>query len=618
MRYQNIPKLAHVGGLAVVLVGGLALAACTSGGGGNSMTGDDPAPAVVQESGAVMLPSVPEGDAYAVAAGHVRDRSRRFRRQRGVTFTCAEGAPCVVTVVKDGTYTTSSGDVIVALTTAAKDQIAEMVKEETEAATPRTVDLPALANNLPEGYELKPGTYEIAAGESSTPMETGGIEFMCMAGSYDCTVTVAEDGSITATGGMVTANVTDAARQHIPMTVELPAAMIPVGFEFEAAHITGHNIKAGEYKVVGGYKFMCASDGANCIVTIMVSGTSYAATSLGGAVTAAVSDDAQKEINRIADAGDVELRDRAVGVSQAIVADRGNARDAEPTVRAVMIARSAGATPTVSIAGFTAGDAPMTVAGWHGATLAKMSELVTVYTNIEAQVRKPFSTVHMDAVDGVLPLLAAHFNNNAWIDSKNFPQPKVSGAGNRQWSYGPRRRRSRETGIVHRLLQRRLRRVHVRRRSLHRYSSRRRGRRGLHARGGRHLDLRARAQKADRLDGGHGPRALRVVDGHTRERERGRRLRLRTPDLLRRPGPGRPMTSPVSLGRRPTQARRPGSTPSRPTRAASSPPGTAEPSRRPPRSRRTSERAELLTTPSRGVSPSSTAPPVAWRGGLSL
>ena len=53
MRYQNIPKLAHVGGLAVVLVGGLALAACTSGGGGNSITGDDamgqPAPAVVQE-----------------------------------------------------------------------------------------------------------------------------------------------------------------------------------------------------------------------------------------------------------------------------------------------------------------------------------------------------------------------------------------------------------------------------------------------------------------------------------------------------------------------------------------------------------------------------------------
>ena len=47
------------------------------------------------------------------------------------------------------------------------------------------------------------GMAEIAAGESAT---IGEITFTCAAGGDDCTVTVAADGSATATGGMVTAD----------------------------------------------------------------------------------------------------------------------------------------------------------------------------------------------------------------------------------------------------------------------------------------------------------------------------------------------------------------------------------------------------------------------------
>ncbi len=61
------------------------------------------------------------------------------------------------------------------------------------------VDLTGVADDAARAA----GMEEIAAGESAT---IGEITFTCAAGGPDCTVTVAADGSATATGGMVTAD----------------------------------------------------------------------------------------------------------------------------------------------------------------------------------------------------------------------------------------------------------------------------------------------------------------------------------------------------------------------------------------------------------------------------
>ena len=67
---------------------------------------------------------------------------------------------------------------------------------------PTTVALTEVTTD-DEGYMApEAGTIEIEAGMSAT---SGTVTFMCAAGGDDCTVTVADDGTVTSTGGTVTA-----------------------------------------------------------------------------------------------------------------------------------------------------------------------------------------------------------------------------------------------------------------------------------------------------------------------------------------------------------------------------------------------------------------------------
>ena len=73
-------------------------------------------------------------------------------------------------------------------------------------ATPLPMPIPVSLTDVTtdgEGYMApEAGSIEIAAGGSAT---SGDVTFICTAGGDDCTVTVTDDGTITSTGGMVTA-----------------------------------------------------------------------------------------------------------------------------------------------------------------------------------------------------------------------------------------------------------------------------------------------------------------------------------------------------------------------------------------------------------------------------
>ena len=69
------------------------------------------------------------------------------------------------------------------------------------------------ADNMPVA-----GTTTIAAGATHT---SGGVTFLCAEGGEDCVVTVADDGSVEATGGMVTASLTAAAMMQVAEAKEM-------------------------------------------------------------------------------------------------------------------------------------------------------------------------------------------------------------------------------------------------------------------------------------------------------------------------------------------------------------------------------------------------------------
>ena len=79
------------------------------------------------------------------------------------------------------------------------------------APTPVAVTVPDAmyldADNMPTA-----GSMTIAAGMTGT---SGGVTFLCAEGGEACEVTVADDGSVTATGGTVTASLTAAAMTQV-------------------------------------------------------------------------------------------------------------------------------------------------------------------------------------------------------------------------------------------------------------------------------------------------------------------------------------------------------------------------------------------------------------------
>ena len=72
---------------------------------------------------------------------------------------------------------------------------------------PGRAPAPVDVSDVTPGYMAGADTLEITAGQS---VVHGDIEFTCMAGGDDCTVTIAADGTATSTGGTVTAMNSDA------------------------------------------------------------------------------------------------------------------------------------------------------------------------------------------------------------------------------------------------------------------------------------------------------------------------------------------------------------------------------------------------------------------------
>ena len=85
------------------------------------------------------------------------------------------------------------------------------------------------------------GSTTIAAGATHT---SGGVTFLCAEGGDACEVTVAEDGSVTATGGMVTASLTAAAMMQV---AEAKAAKAD---DEEAARLVRRNRAIGEDRAI--------------------------------------------------------------------------------------------------------------------------------------------------------------------------------------------------------------------------------------------------------------------------------------------------------------------------------------------------------------------------------
>ena len=87
------------------------------------------------------------------------------------------------------------------------------------APTPVAVTVPD-AMYLDAANAPMAGSMTIMAGMTGT---SGGVTFLCAAGGEDCEVTVADDGSVTATGGMVTASLTADAMEQVADAKQMKA-----------------------------------------------------------------------------------------------------------------------------------------------------------------------------------------------------------------------------------------------------------------------------------------------------------------------------------------------------------------------------------------------------------
>ena len=118
------------------------------------------------------------------------------------TFTCLSADGCSVAVADD--VVTTSGDIaVVSLDGTDADVGAHILPQVVaaiaagEAPKPVAVDLAAVT----AGHEIAAGTVEIPAGGT---VDHGDVALTC-SGDEACTVTVADDGTVTSLGGTVTA-----------------------------------------------------------------------------------------------------------------------------------------------------------------------------------------------------------------------------------------------------------------------------------------------------------------------------------------------------------------------------------------------------------------------------
>ena len=199
----------------LVLVASLFLLLAGCGGGGGSSSDDDVQPPPVtmpdpetHEVDISALPTeyntIPEGT-YEIESGTTMDVGDH------VTISCPAGdmgCSVEVTVTEttgdDGVtvtttaVTSTGGAATIASSQAVIDKI-EMARLDGLRAMTHDVDM----GDIAEGYGPTPGTYDIVPGEMA---DAGNVDFSCsMAAEVNCMVIVADDGSVTNTGGMASA-----------------------------------------------------------------------------------------------------------------------------------------------------------------------------------------------------------------------------------------------------------------------------------------------------------------------------------------------------------------------------------------------------------------------------
>ena len=114
--------------------------------------------------------------------------------------------------------------------------------DDTPVVTPEPMPTPVAVTVPDAGYldaDNMPmaGMLMIAAGMTGT---SGGVTFLCAAGGDDCEVTIADDGSVEATGGTVTASLTADAMTQVMTAKEMKAD------DEEAARLVRRNRAIGE------------------------------------------------------------------------------------------------------------------------------------------------------------------------------------------------------------------------------------------------------------------------------------------------------------------------------------------------------------------------------------
>ncbi len=200
-------------------------------------------------------------------------------------------------------------------------------------------------------------------------------------------------------------------------------------------------VAAGETKNRGAYAFTCGGD-EDC--TVMVA--DGAVTETGG-VTVGYTAAAQATINMKMMMADETNTAKAIGLSKAL-ASEGMDGTTVLTDPSVMVSRETSGAATFKSTGFEAGAAPMSIAGWEGATLTQKTESIVAYSNIEAATRKAFGKVWEPGADatttpvnnaGVVTVADTGTLGTgvtaALLDKSRFPQKRSAGAGTEEWTY---------------------------------------------------------------------------------------------------------------------------------------------------------------------------------------
>ncbi len=194
-------------------------------------------------------------------------------------------------------------------------------------------------------------------------------------------------------------------------------------------------VAAGTTVNRGAYAFTCGGD-EDCTVTV----ADDVVTETGG-VTVDYTATAQATITMKMMMADETNTEKAIGLSKALAAATED-DDNAPTV-----SRGTSGAATFKKAGFEAGAAPMSIAGWEGATLTQKTQSIVAYTEIEAATRMAFTKVYsataadnpggLAFADGMVTIPAAALSSSqaALLDKTRFPQKGSAGAGTETWTY---------------------------------------------------------------------------------------------------------------------------------------------------------------------------------------